>query len=142
MMNRSKKKGGFVLAEVVIALSVILLVTVSALTIAISSVSARIKTVNESLASDFAENLLECFKAADNGEEFLANVKFAEGVTLSDGDASDSVVSCIHNDEKHKFKATVFVVFSGEDRQRMNIEVTSDEGEALVSFSYVKGGGI
>ena len=141
-MIRSKKKGGFVLAEVVIALSVILLVTVSALTIAISSVSARIKTVNESLASDFAENLLECFKAADNGEEFLANVKFAEGVTLSDGAASGSGVSYIHNDEKHKFKATVFVDFSGEDRQRMNIEVTSDEGEALVSFSYVKGGGI
>ena len=141
-MNRSKKKGGFVLAEVVIALSVILLVTVSALTIAIASVSARIKTVNESLACDFAENVLECFKAADNGEEFLANVKFAEGVTLSDGAASGSGVSYIHNDEKHKFKATVFVDFSGADRQRMNIEVTNDEGEALVSFSYVKGGGI
>lgn len=76
-MKRNKK--GFSLVEVIIALSVIVIVSIATLTIVLSSVNARKKAADEAKALRFAENIYECYKAADNETEFLKNVQFLLG---------------------------------------------------------------
>ena len=139
-MPKSKRKSGFVMAEVVIALSVILIVMVSALSISIHSISAKRKTVNESRANTFAENAWECFKTADSEEEFIDLVEFAEGVTLSDSNNSDNVGSYVYASEERDLQAKVTVDFTLE-RPTFSIEIQNNKEEIIVSFSYTKGGG-
>ena len=81
-MDRLKSKKGYSLVEVIIALSVIVVVSATALTVILYSVSLRHAEINKSQAQNFAENVMECFKAADDTEEFETLVKFAEGVEL------------------------------------------------------------
>ena len=143
-METKKRNGGFVMAEVVIALSVILIVMVSALSIAIYSVGAKSKTVNESKATAFAENVLECFKEATSEEEFLSLVKFAEGVVFDDGNRADNVGHYTHVMDKSKFDVVIDVSYN-VDRPSFEITITEDtsdennEENTIVSFSYTKG---
>ena len=142
-METKQRRGGFVMAEVVIALSVILIVMVSALSIAIYSVGAKNKTVNESKAAAFAENLLECFKEATSEEEFLSLVKFAEGEELNDKNATENIGSYTHALGKSAFIATIAVNYS-TDRPKFEIKIIDENNEdeeesTIVSFSYEKG---
>jgi prepilin-type N-terminal cleavage/methylation domain-containing protein len=81
-MNQIKSKKGYSLVEVIIALTVIVVVSATALTVILYSISLRHAEINKSQAQNFAENVMECFKAADDTEEFERLVKFSEGVEL------------------------------------------------------------
>ena len=81
-MDKLKSKKGYSLVEVVIALSVIIVVSATALTVILYSITLRHAEINKSEAQNFAENVLECFNAADDTEEFERLVTFSEGVEL------------------------------------------------------------
>ena len=142
MINKTRKrKGGFFLVEVVIALSVIVLVTISALTICISSISAKIKTVNQSRAISFSDNVWECFKAADDEDDFISYVQFAEGITLKDAQQDGGYNIYTYFSEENNFTATIAVKFASAERPELKVDVTDKSEELFISFSYTKGGG-
>lgn len=105
-MNKHKK--GFSLVEAVIALTVIVIVSVSAMTIVLSSISARQKAINKAEAQCFADNAWECFKASNTAEEFVNNMVYTGAVVetdFADTDSSDS--GYIYTIEKSNFTAVI-----------------------------------
>lgn len=117
--------------EAVIALSVITIVSITALSLIFSSISAKTSAVNRAKAQSFAENAWECFKASEDETEFIDNLAFAEGVTL--GKTEDKYVHEIGG-----YTVTITVDYSG--RATLNVAITEDDGEEVSSFTYEKGG--
>lgn len=132
MRNATRKKG-FSLAEVVIALSIILTVSLTAMSIALSSVSVTAKAVELSKAQGFAANALECFKAAEDEDELLKLIEFAEGVKLTKD--KDSVY--LHTLGDGRFTAQITVGFADAEKTFKLILLDKDENEHL-SLSYHK----
>ena len=89
-MSKRKFKNGYSLVEVVIALSVIVVISIAALSTVLSSVATKQAAINKTEAQNFAENAWECFKVSDDDEKFVSNVNFAEGVTLAGGVAGEN----------------------------------------------------
>lgn len=135
-MDRIKrKKGGFSLAEVVITLTVITIVCGAALTIAMSSVTAKKAAVNKIEGQNFAQNTLECFKASNSADEFERLVDFAENITLTQ--AEEGVYT--YTSDKYKFTATIEIGFA-EERPTFSVEVKNAKDGAIISLDYTKGG--
>ena len=80
MMKRLNKRG-FSLIEVIMALAVVVIVSVAALSITLSSVPAKLNAMNKTRAQNFAADAWECFKVADGEDDFLSLLDFAVGVT-------------------------------------------------------------
>lgn len=138
MLKKNRKKG-FTLVEVIVALTVIVIVSAAAITIILSSFAAKTKVVSKSCAQNFASNVWECFKAADTQEEFVSMVSFSEGVELSDAEKDDegrTVYTCIF--DGMDLEARISVEFSATERDELEIDIT-DDGESIISFSYRKG---
>ena len=129
-MNKTKRNSGFSIMETVIALAIILIVTMAALTVVMASISARVKQANYSEAQDLAHNMLECFKAAESNEDFESNVEFATGLVWSEEDTNYT-----YNAE-NKFEAVIIADFTTDT---FEITVTDNKGEEIISFSYTKG---
>ena len=136
-MKLTKRKNGFSIVECIIALTVVIIVSFTALSILLSAVSAKVTSVDIAYAQRFADNAWECFKAADNENEFIDFMRFAEGVTLTGSDGNYSYVS-----EENKFTAEISVA-GNEFGIRVffdnNKEDRSDD-EEIISFNYTKGG--
>ena len=129
-MNKLKKNRGFSIAETAIALAIIAIVTAAALTVVMASISARVKATNISEAQDFAHNMLECFKAADNIDEFENNVRFAEGLEWPDDETNYEYTA------DNKFSADIK---ANCDDGNFSITVVDTKGEEIISFEYTKG---
>ncbi len=142
-MRKQHCKNGFSIAEVVIALAIISVVSITALSIALSSIVTKTNIINRSEAQSFAGNVLECFKAAENEAEFLALVSFAEDVSLTDGapDGSGSTTYTYYC-EDNKFTAQITVNYPESLRSELAITITNPKGVNIISFSYRKGDGI
>jgi type II secretory pathway pseudopilin PulG len=132
-----KRKNGYSIVEVVIALSVVVIVTASALSIALSSIAARKNAINKSYAQGFADNVLECFKAVNSYDEFISLVSFAEGVDLNEYKNADGGYT--YRSEKRKFTADITVDYDSK-RPVLSVYVTDKDGDEIISFSYKKGG--
>ena len=129
-MNKLKKNRGFSIAETAIALAIIAIVTAAALTVVMASISARVKATNISEAQDFAHNMLECFKAADNIDEFENNVRFAEGLEWPEGKTTYKYKA------ENKFTADIT---ANCDDGNFSITVVDTKGEEIISLDYTKG---
>lgn len=79
------KKRGFTLAESVLALAVISIVSVSALTLIISAQKSTISAAQKQQAQLFAADIIACYRVSDAtvGNSFADNVKFATGKEIS-----------------------------------------------------------
>ena len=121
-MNKTTRNRGFSIMETVIALVVIVMVTAAALSITMAAISARVKMSNYSEAQDFAHNVLECFKAADDKEEFEYDVKVVAGYELTPGEPSTYTYSA-----GNKFTAYINGIFE--------IKVTEFEKDDKVIIS-------
>ena len=134
-MCRIKEKRGISLAEAVIALAVILIVTVAALSVALTSIAVKRKTLYASYAQDFARNAYECFIAAEDEEDFVALIEFAEGAFLAEKDGKYTYV----NEEKD-YIATIKVDYDA-DRPTFSVTILNAKGEEVVPLiEYEKGG--
>ena len=132
-MNKNKRNSGFSIMETVVALAIIVLVTVAALSVVMAAISARVKVNNYSEAQDFAHNALECFKVADDNAEFENNLDFAgyERENLSEANSNEYTYVA-----ENKFSADITAnVTTGE----FEITVEDNKGEEIISFSYTKG---
>ena len=70
MKNIKNPRKGFSLSEVVIALVIITLVSVSVLTIILSSNTVENNTMSVVYATNITENVIECFRYSDSKNEF------------------------------------------------------------------------
>ena len=140
---KNKNKRGYSLAEVVIALSVIVIVSISALSIVLSSVATKVNLINKSHAQSFADNVWESFKAADTRNEFLSLVAFSEGATLTEGVTDESgKTTYTYYSVENKFTAEIAVSYHENARPELEVVVTDKDGDDIISFSYRKGEGI
>ena len=134
-MNKIFKKNGYSLVEAVIALSVITIVSITAFSIMLSSISTKVSAINKTEAQNFASDILECFKASENEEEFLSLVDFAEDdISLEGGEGSYTYYS-----EKYKFTANISVSYPIDGRSELLVDVSDDDGENIISVPYKKG---
>lgn len=133
MSKTRTKRSGFSLAETVIALAVVAVVTVAALTAVTSAISARVKTENKSEAQSFAENALECFKASEDGDEFIDNMKFL-GIGEDSLEKQSDGKTYVY--KSNKFNAKITLDFNNG---KFFIDVSEPQkGEKIVSFEYVR----
>lgn len=130
-MRKTKRNSGFSIMETVIALAMIAIVTIAALSVVLSAISARVKQANISEAQDFAHNILECFKASENSSQFTDNVEFAgiEGLEYSGGSKYRYVA-------ENKFAAVLNADFTSSE---FEIDIRNNKDEVIISFSYEKG---
>ena len=125
-----KRKGGFALAETIIALVVILLVSAAALTLVLTSIQVKTHAVTETEARGFASDVWECFKASNNEEQFLSNVEFALGSALpTDQNDAENAYRYIFD----RFYAEITV-----DGVKLTVTATDHKGEEMLSISYEK----
>ena len=130
------KKGGYSLAEVVIALSLIVLVSIATVSVVLSSASARANVIHKRTAQNFADNVWECFKAAETKDEFLSLIAFSEEVALTESPDDASVYT--YHSEENRFSAQIRALFSEAGKDELEISLTDGNGEELLSFSYQK----
>lgn len=138
MSKRNKK--GFSIVEAIIALSIIVAVSITALSVVVSSITTKVAAINKTEAQNFAYNVWESFKAAENEEEFISLVNFAEGITLTDGVPDENNVNVYtYYSEENNFTALVSVKYSATERPEFKIDVADNKGKEIISFSYRKG---
>lgn len=142
-MRKQHCKNGFSIAEVVIALAIISVVSITALSIVLSSIVAKTNIINRSEAQSFASNVLACFQAGENKAEFLALVSFAEDISLTDSTSDDSgSTTYTYYCEDNKFTAQITVNYPESLRSELEITIMNQKGVNIISFSYRKGDGI
>ena len=147
-MDKLKSKKGYSLVEVVIALSVIIVVSATALTVILYSITLRHAEINKSEAQNFAENVVECFKAANqNGltaeakkAEFFRLVEFAEGATFEQADPHFPGIYT-YTSETKKFIVGINISYSDFDENFNNaadltVEVIDKKGSRLTQIEY------
>ena len=140
---KNKNKRGYSLVEVVIALSVIVTVSITALSIVLPSVATKVNAINKSYAQSFADNVWESFKAADTQDEFLSFVAFSESATLAEGTSNESgKTTYTYDSQEYKFAAEIAVSYAENARHELEVIVTDKDGDEIISFSYRKGDGI
>ena len=143
MKNRKNRKGGFSIVEAVIALAIVTLMVMVAPTVAKLTITTRATLATRTEAINFAENALECFKAAKDVREFNLLLIDAEIIKPAEGGLS------IENNEPYphdggKFNATITVDYPTDPtdltkRPKFNIVVTDNNNAEIISLEYIKG---
>lgn len=113
-MSKKRNRQGFSIVEVAIALSVIVIISISALSIVLSSITTKSAVINKTEAQNFANNVWESFKAAETEEEFLSLVTFAEGITLTLPESEPGEIGSpdyIYSSEEKDFTVEIWVTF-------------------------------
>lgn len=136
-----KRNRGFTVVEVVIAMAIIVIVTVAAVSLFVSAQNARKSLLATSNAQHFAEDARLAFRTADDETEFLSYLTFArEGTTLTDaGVASDGTHTYLYVNGTHGYTATLAVRYSTAERSTFSIRITRGEDHELLRLSYEKG---
>ena len=134
----NKRKAGFSMVEVVIALAIILAVSIVAISITLSSITNRITIVNRTHAQYFADNVWECFKAETKDNEYVELLKFTYPDTDDTFDENVDFSSASVESSKYNFRAELTVDYT--DRPTITVEVKElDDGDEIISFTYTKG---
>ena len=145
----NKRKAGFSMVEVIISLAIIVMISITAISITLSSIANRMTIVNRTHGQYFADNVWECFKAAENKSEFESLLNFAypgQDDDTSDVDFTfpnasdvDGEYSYPVESERYKFTATVTVTYIEDERPTLFVEVKELDGDEIISFTYEKG---
>ena len=138
-MAKIRSKRGFTIAEVIIALTIIVIVSISSLSVIASAVSANVVSETNIKAQYFAESAWECFKVSDTADEFAENVSFAVGEGLNclndGGEDTPEIYEYIYKSDR--FNAEIEVDFES-DTATFWVNVTDKKGREIVSFDYEK----
>ena len=141
MNNVLRKKGGFSISEVVIAMAVIVLVGIASIMFMDLSIKSSVETGNKTQAQNFAENTLACFKAAESPDEFEANMSFFLGETFFAGIEDESGTNTYHYDYesgRYQFTAKISVNFGSDGEGSYFTIAVERHGEDIIAFDYTK----
>jgi len=147
----NKKKKGFSLVEVAIALAIITIVTVTALTIALNSITPKINNNNRSHAQNFANNVWQCFQEAESNDDVFKLLSFSydlfeENMTATETDG-EGYKTYTYTSAEHKYTATIKMRFPQDaypaiERPDMEITVVDGKDKEIIHFTYTKGDGV
>ena len=127
--EKVKNRGGFSIVEVVVGLTVVVMVTIAALSVTLASVQMEAKYLNETTALCACESVVACVRFADNKDE----LQDALERLAVDGSVDDSVageysfqqntvrVSVVFNLDFTNFAITAWTM-SGEEIQQVQYE--------------------
>ncbi len=125
--NKKLNRRGFSLAEAVIALALISIVSVATLTIVLTSQRSTYSAMQKQQAQIYAADIITCYR---NDGDFHKNVNFALGL-----------------DEYAEWSDTVqlnggFVAKIVEEAETSTLMVTvlNEKGKELIELSFTKGG--
>ena len=145
-----RNKTGFTLAETVIALAIIILVSAATVTVILSSMSARRAATQKAHATHFANDAWECFKASDSSEEYIRALDFATGTLPVTGtDDTQGYTTLVFVSEEHRYTATIRYNYAADrtkpddtaQRSVLSVTVTNEGGTELLSLQFTKGDG-
>ena len=120
------KKRGFTLAESVLALAVISIVSVSALTLIISAQKSTISATQKQQAQLFAADIIACYRVQG---DFRRNVEFALGLPENSWDGESGITL------KGGLTATVNI----DENNKLTVVITDNKEKELTSLSFTKG---
>lgn len=137
---RVRKKKGFSIVEVVIALTVIVIVTFSALSIIMASTTKRVNAINKTEAQNFASDILECFKASNSFSEFQDNVYYALDESLKDTnwetekDDDDNPTAWAVDTELQDGRTMKFYTYSRSGMYKAKVGLFDDGGRQAIAI--------
>lgn len=136
MKKRILNKKGMTMVEVIIAMAVVMLVTITALSIITSSTHTTQSALHKSQAQHFAEDAFACFRACETADQFADAMAFAGG--YSECAVSGSQYTFLLN--ASRFTAVVTVEYPAGDRASFSIQITDDDDEVITSIpTFTKG---
>ncbi len=123
--NRYRRRRGITMVEVVIAMVIIAVVSASALSMVMMSVNVEKKSVAAMEAANAAENILDCFRYAEDEDTFLRVLQKTGPYTqAADGSLLLEVNGCT---------VTVRAAFAPKQLECRGVD---HNGEELFSYLY------
>ena len=120
-------KRGFTLAESVLALAIIAIVSVGTLSLILSAQNSTISAAQKQQAQLYAADIIACYRVSDSDADFNENVTFAIGkeiidnkITLNDG-------------------LTAYINIT-QDGTSLTVAVKNEKDTALTTLTFNKGG--
>ena len=129
LRKAKNKKRGFTLAETVIALAIIAVVSVSSLSLILSAQKSTFAALEKQQAQLYAADIISCYRVSDSKQDFKSNVEFA----LGDGAAWSSDTELTMSGGM-----TATAVVNGDTLSVVIIK----EGKTLTELSFTKKGGL
>ena len=118
-------KRGFTLAESVLALAIISIVSVGTLSLILSAQNSTVSAAQKQQAQLYAADIIACYRVSDSDADFNENVTFAIGkeiidnkITLNDG-------------------LTAYITKEGTT---LTVAVKNEKDTALTTLTFNKGG--
>ncbi len=136
MKKRILNKKGFAIAETIMAMTIVSLVTVTALMLFFSSVRTTQSAVHKAQAQHFAEDAFACFRAAETADQFSTAMELRGGFLEFSVTGGNKYCFTLNDS---KFQAVAFVDYPAEGRASFCIEIT-DGDEVVTSISEFKKG--
>jgi len=136
MKKRILSRDGFTLAESIIAMVIISLVTVTAVTLILSSTHTTQSAVQKAQAQYFAEDALTCFRAADSADRFVDAIAFSGGYTELSVTGDTYVFTLADS----RFRAVALVEYPTDGRASFSIEILDDDEDVITSISQFRKG--
>ena len=117
---------GFTLAETALALAVISITCVGALSLILSAQRATMSAAQKQQAQLYAADIIACYRVSDD-DTFHNNVKFALG---KDIDADNNIA--LDGD-------LTALLTQDEETKTLTVEVKNEKGTVLTTLSFTKG---
>lgn len=125
--NKNRSRRGISLVEVVVALTVIAIISSAALSLVISSARVDANSLRSTQVMMAAENVLECYRFAENGEEFAALLE-------KTGDYKGSGGVFVLTEKSY----TITVTVNYTDTQ-LTFSATDSDGKEIYKYEFNKG---
>ena len=118
-------KRGFTLAESVLALAIITIVSVSTLSLILSAQRSTISAAQKQQAQLYAADIIACYRVSTSDEDFNKNVNFAIGENIVDNTIAlnDGLTAHITKEDT-----------------TLTVAVKNEKGTALTTLTFTKGG--
>jgi len=143
MNKKILNKNGISIAEVVIAMAVVTIVTVTSLSIVFTSTRSTQKAAYTTAAQYFAADAVECFRAAKDAEQFETAMTFRGGYTLCEPSAVDpekeSQYQYTYQLADSGYSAVVTLNYPDKERPSFTVAVTDHEGRVVAQHFFLKG---
>ena len=135
MRKRLLNKNGITIAEAVIAMTVITIVTVSAISIILSSTVSTKKATYITEAQDFALSALECFRTSENEDDFKSALEFIGGYSGEITENADNYTLTLENSG---YNVSIIAEYSDSGADRFSVSVTDGESAVTDTIEFTK----
>ena len=123
--NKKLNKRGFTLAESVLALAIISIVSVGTLSLILSAQRSTISAAQKQQAQLYAADIISCYRVSKNDTDFASNVNFALGKPIDDNTIALSDDLTAHIDQEGK---------------TLKVTVKNGQGSELSTLTFTKRG--